>query len=62
MNKKEKLGNEPSLILQLNNNKYNQLVINDVLEFKTTGNFPNHIGPETRFINIGFFFYLYLSL
>ena len=50
MNKKEKLGNEPSLILQLNNYQYNQQVIDDVLEFKTTGNVPNHIKPKTRFI------------
>ena len=49
MNRKEKIGNESSLILQLNNYQYNQQVIDDVLAFKTTGNVPNHIKPKARF-------------
>ena len=49
MNRKEKIGNESSLILQLNNYQYNQQVIDDVLAFKTTGNVPNHIKTKARF-------------
>ena len=45
-----KKGNEPSLILQLNNYIYNQQVIDDVLEFKTTGKVPEHIKPKSRFV------------
>jgi hypothetical protein len=50
MTEKEKKGNLPSLILQLNNYQYNQQVIDDVLAFKTTGNVPAHIKPKKRFI------------
>ena len=44
-----KVGNEPSLILQLNNYGYSQQVIDDVLEFKTTGSVPKHIKTKSRF-------------
>ena len=47
---KDKFGRESSLIMQLNNYGYNQQVIDNVLEFKTTGNVPEHIKPKTRFI------------
>ena len=47
---KDKFGRESSLIMQLNNYGYNQQVIDDVLEFKTTGNVPEHIKTKTRFI------------
>ena len=49
MNKKEKVGREFNLILQLNNYPYSQHVIDDVLAFKTTGNVPAHIKTKARF-------------
>ena len=49
MNKKEKVGREFHLILQLNNYPYNQQVVDDVLAFKTTGNVPAHIKTKARF-------------
>ena len=45
----EKRGNEPSLILQLNNDGFSQVVVNGVLEFKTTGKVPGHIKTKSRF-------------
>ena len=45
----ERKGNEPSLILQLNNYGFSQEVVNDVLEFKTTGKVPGHIKTKSRF-------------
>ena len=45
----EKRGNEPSLILQLNNYGFSQEVVNDVLEYKTTGKVPQHIKTKSRF-------------
>ena len=45
-----KRGNETTIILQLNNYPYNQQVVDDVLEFKTTGVVPEHIKPKARFI------------
>ena len=46
----DKKGNEPSLILQLNNYGYDQKVVDDVLEFKRTGVVPEHIKTKSRFI------------
>jgi transposase InsO family protein len=43
-------GNETTIILQLNNYPYNQQVVDDVLEFKTTGVVPEHIKTKSRFI------------
>ena len=43
-------GNETTIILQLNNYPYNQQVVDDVLEYKTTGVVPENIKTKSRFI------------
>jgi hypothetical protein len=43
-------GNETAVILQLNNYPYNQQVVDDFLEFKTTGVVTEHIKTKSRFI------------
>jgi hypothetical protein len=45
----EKRGNDASIILQLNNYPYNQQVVDDVLEYKTTGVVPENIKTKSRF-------------
>ena len=46
----EKRGNDASIILQLINYPYNQQVVDDVLEYKTTGVVPESIKTKARFI------------
>ena len=43
-----KRGNETTIILQLNNYPYNQQVVDDALEFKTTAVVPEHIQNQKR--------------
>ena len=49
-------GNETTIILQLNNYPYNQQVVDDVLEFKTTGVVPEHIKQKQDLLRNGLLF------
>lgn len=42
-------GNDPNLILKLNNYGYSQQVVDEVLEYKTTGEIPEHVKGKKRY-------------
>lgn len=42
--------NDKNLILKLNNYRYSQQVVDEVLQFKTTGQIPDHIKGKKRYV------------